>query len=150
MSEQAEEMPLNFEREPEPAEAQKPVWREYTIGIGRNLTVIHGMAHSVMDVVSALAGKVRTLAERGPQDYAESDFERGVKAGSKFSSPNNYGGNNNNGQKLGWLMNAAILASLALSAWTLKTVTENTRDIAVIQCQLNPNTCPQVTPRGQP
>jgi hypothetical protein len=91
---EATEKSWAFEREPE-VEAQKPVEREYTFSIARGLVHIHGMVHSVADVVSALAGKVRTLADRGPKDYAESEFERGVKAGVQYGgyheSPKNGG-----------------------------------------------------------
>jgi hypothetical protein len=83
-----------MEREPE---AQKPVIREYTFSIARGLVHIHGMVHSVADVVSALANKVRTLADRGPKDYVESEFERGVRTGVRYGGyhekPNGGGGN---------------------------------------------------------
>lgn len=79
----AEEAHLDFEREPEPVDAQKPVAREYTFSIAHTLMGIHGLAHSVMDVVSAMAGKVRSVAD-GPLRDPESEYERGVKTGVRY------------------------------------------------------------------
>lgn len=105
-----------MEHEPEPVEAQKPVYREYTFSISRSLFRIDGMAHSVMEVVSKLAGKVRSLADpdRAPKDYVESDFERGVRAASRNVAYNNGDAapDRGNGEKrlLSWIL--GVVATL--------------------------------------
>src|SRR5687767_10844372 len=102
---EATEKSWAFEREPE-LEAQKPVEREYTFSIARGLVHIHGMVHSVTDVVSALAGKVRTLADRGPADYAETEFERGVRLGARRVTYTNGDSREPNGERrlLRWIL----------------------------------------------
>jgi hypothetical protein len=62
--------------------------------------------------------------------------------------PHNYGVSNGNGSKRGMLVEIAIWASLALSAWTLKTVVDQGKEITRMQCQLSPSSCPQVVIRA--
>jgi hypothetical protein len=71
-----------LERELEPVEAQKPVWREATISITRNLWSMHAMSHRVLEVLGLVSGKVLSMAE-GPLRDPESEYERdsGPKAG---------------------------------------------------------------------
>lgn len=142
----SEEVPFlrDMEREPK----AQPAWHEVTITIdhiARKLFTADGM-------VWQLLKKLRMANVRGPDpDCAvESDLERGIRIGSQISSTRNFGGVTNNGSsKRGWLMDAVIVVILALSAWTLKATIENSRDIAVIQCQLAP-TCAMAVLRGKP
>jgi hypothetical protein len=80
----ATEHHLNFEREPA-VEAQKPLWRDVSVSISRNLWSMHAMSHRVLEVLGLVGGRVRSMAERGPDPgYAESDFERGMRAGARY------------------------------------------------------------------
>jgi hypothetical protein len=98
----AEESPFSaaMDRQPEIADPQKPVARDYTFSIARGLVNIHGMVHSVADVVSALAGKMRTLADRGPEDYekpVEDMAERVAQILAKKYAPRHVTYNNGDG-----------------------------------------------------
>lgn len=94
---------------------------------------------------------METRPERGPDDFEhdEQNLARlvieAVKIGARHSSP---GPGSVNGRG-SWLRDAAIVVTLGLSAWTLKTVIDQGKDIARMQCQLSPATCAQVVIRGQ-
>jgi hypothetical protein len=75
---------LNFEREPQPVEAQKPVWREATFSITRNLWSMHAMSHRVLEVLGLVSGKVLSMAEGSFRD-PESEYERGRRDGQRYS-----------------------------------------------------------------
>lgn len=83
-----------MEREPAPVEAQKPVWREAEISVTRGLWRTHAMVHGVLEIVSRLAGRVRSMAEHGPKDYAEDSYAQGFRDGRRQVPPN-FGGVNN-------------------------------------------------------
>jgi len=112
---QAEEAPFLGGMEREPVETQKPVVREYTFSIARSLVNIHGLVHSVADVVSALAGKVRTLAD-GPIRDPESEYERGMRAGRRHYVNGDAHPREPNGEKrlLSWIL--GVLGALVVIA----------------------------------
>lgn len=143
----AEEAPLNFEREPEIAEPQKPLWREYTFVIGRSLFSIQSMAHAAMDAVSALGGKVRSVADRGPDDYAPSGYTQGFHDGRKAVPPN-MGGVNGSSKILTALvaLNTALL--IGVGGWLFATVARHDRELAVIACQMSAE-CAEAVTRGR-
>jgi hypothetical protein len=150
MTTNAEEAPFlsAMEREPQPVEAQKPVWREATFSITRNLWSMHAMSHRVLEVLGLVSGKVRTLADRGPDpDFDSRSYERGFTAGRQVIPPN-IGGVNGNSKILTALvaLNTALL--IGVGGWVLATVARHDKELAVIACQLNPQACPQVT-RGR-
>jgi hypothetical protein len=144
-----------FEREPE-VEAQKPAYHDVTVTVldswVKKLWRADGFINRMLDSLSVLGGKVRTLADgRGPNDFAESDFERGMKAGSRLSSSNNYGGNNNTAgsSKLGWLITLNIAITLGVSSWVVKTIIDYGNRIVRIECRMDPQ-CVSVVLREQP
>jgi hypothetical protein len=86
-----------MEREPEPPETQTPGYHDVTVTldhIGRKVFRIDGM---LWDLFRRFRG-LFSLAERGPNDFAESDFERGMRAGARYGggyheAPKQNGGN---------------------------------------------------------
>jgi hypothetical protein len=75
---EAQEVPFTSAMEhPEPA-------HDTTIRVGRNLWTLHGMTHRILESLGMVQSRALSLAERGPEDYAESDFERGMKAGAQY------------------------------------------------------------------
>jgi hypothetical protein len=144
---QAEEMPLNFEREPQPVEAQTPGYHDVTVTldhIGRKVFRIDGM---LWDLFRRFRG-LFSLAERGPDpDYDSRSYERGFTAGRRVVPPN-IGGVNGNSKILTALvaLNTALL--IGVGGWVLATVARHDKELAVIACQLNPQACPQVN-RGR-
>lgn len=85
---------------------------------------------------------------RGPEDYDAFADER--RFYQKMLHQQQNGGHGSiNGDRRGWLRDAVIVVTLALSGWTLKTVIEQGQDIARMQCQLSPSTCMQVQDRAQ-
>lgn len=91
---------------------------------------------------------------RGPKDFASEDEERIVVSVRAFEDLMRRAGHGPshgsvNGSPKSWLRDAVIWVTLALSAWTLKTVIDQGKDITRMQCQLSPTTCQQVVvPRG--
>lgn len=95
---QTEEVPLNYERQPkDEVPEQKPVWRDVTINITRSLWTMHGMAHRVLEILGLVGLQAKSLAERGPEDFAETSYARGLRDGARNAAPRNYGGVNGNG-----------------------------------------------------
>lgn len=81
----AEEVPFvsGMEREPQST-------HEATIKVGRNLWSIDGMSHRalgmthrVLEALGVVQSRALSLAERGPQDYEETGYERGFSAGQR-------------------------------------------------------------------
>jgi hypothetical protein len=145
----ADEVPFLTGMEREPPKQED--WHDVTVKTGRNLWSIHGMTHRILEALGIVQGKAQSMAERGPADYDENADERRLlmriikdQARNSGSGP----GSVNGSSKLGWLVTLNIGATLALGAWILHTLSQNTTDIAVIKCQLNPQQCPQVN-RGQ-
>lgn len=71
-----------MEHEPEPVEAQKPVWRDVHISTARNLFQTHSMSHSVRDIVHSvlelvtrLAARMKSVTDRGPNDFEQPEDE---------------------------------------------------------------------------
>jgi hypothetical protein len=123
------EMPWNFERKPD--EIRK-TWNE------------DSLAHQVLRKANqAIDVAMKSVGMRGHDPDAayeqeESAYQRGLRDGRRMGS-SNMGGVNNTRSKL---MDAVIWVILALSAWTLKATIDNSRDIAVLQCQNNPQCLP--------
>lgn len=144
-----EDVAWNFERG-DPKELH-----ETTVNVARSLWSVHGMSCAIHKLVRETLEKLRMgmQQDRGPDpDYSEWDDERRVLVSiikNQARYPNN-GHGSVNGSKQSWLRDAAIVVTLALSAWTLKTVIEQGKDITRMQCQLSPSTCLQVPARGQP
>jgi hypothetical protein len=147
---QAEERPFltEMEREPEATDAQKPVWREHTFSITRSLFRIDGMAHRVLEVLGLVGLRAKSVADRGAKDYAEeNDLERGIRLGRSMVPPN-IGGVNGGSKALTILvaLNTALL--VGVGGWLLATVSRHDREIAVVECQINP-ACSQAVVRGR-
>lgn len=123
MTTNAEEAPFiaAMEHEPQPMEAQKPLWREAEISVTRGLWRTHAMVHGVLEIVSRLAGKVRSLAERGPGDFEEErGYERGFTAGRKQARKYNNGDDESGIRR--WHLVLAVVSvviPIMTGAWTL-------------------------------
>lgn len=62
-------------------------WRDVNVTLDsatKKTWRLDGMLHRVVEVAGHALDKVRSLADRGPKDYAESEFERGVRTGVRY------------------------------------------------------------------
>jgi hypothetical protein len=111
---QADEVPFLSAMEREPV-------HETTIKVGRDLWSIDGMSHRalgmthrVLEALGVVQSRALSMADQGPKDYAESDFERGMKAGAKYGGGYNEApkndGDSSSWQK--WMM--ALCGALAV------------------------------------
>lgn len=87
-------------------------WHEVTVRTGRNLWSIHGMTTRIVEAAGSALDKVRSLADRGPVDYAESEFERGVRAGSRTYVNGDPREPNGEKRLLRWIL--GVLSALAV------------------------------------
>lgn len=125
MSEQAQEVPFiaAMEREPESHDA--------TIRVGRNLWTLHGMTHRVLEALGIAQSKAQSLAERGPEDYAESDFERGMRAGARHGGYHEAPKPDNNIKAVIIGCTITLLSAFVLGAWKLS------NDSAALRAEFN-------------
>jgi hypothetical protein len=97
---QAEEAPWNFHRPDEPVIAT-PAYHDVTVTVldswMKKFWRADGFINRMLDSLGALGGKVRSMPERGPDDYAETSYQRGVRDGARHAAPRNFGGVNGNG-----------------------------------------------------
>lgn len=129
--------------------------------LGRDVFSAHGMVEKLKQTVTEFVSYIRSMRS---DRYVDPDAAIKVPAGividketlheliknSRFQrehTPSN-GNGGINGTRQSWLRDAAIVVTLGLSAWTLKTVIDQGKDITRMQCQLSPSTCLQVTSRG--
>lgn len=109
-----QEVPFTAGMEREPPEG----WREVTVTLdaaGKKAWRLDGMLHRLVEIAGNALGKVRSLADRGPADYAESEFERGMRAGRRTIYTNG-DSREPNGEKrlLQWIL--GVLSTLVVLA----------------------------------
>jgi hypothetical protein len=114
---------LNFEREPGPVEAQKPVWRDVTVSITRNLWSMHAMSHRVLEMLGIMGNKMRSMTERGPDpDFApDSRIQRIAVSGGDYRPPHNPEWVRRRNAIIDGLLIAGIIALVSTSIYLLKT-----------------------------
>lgn len=117
--------------------------------------VILPVKETARAAMQGLKAAMASLADRGPDpdaNPADEDMRTVMKAFvdmARYAQRNpNPGPGSINGMR-SKLMDAVIWVILAVSAWNLKATIDNSRDIAVIQCQISP-TCSQAVVRGKP
>jgi hypothetical protein len=112
---------------------------EETIQIPRRTPVLEGVRRRCRNMWMA-------ALDRGPSDYDETVDERRLMMNLLRELARNQrpGPGSSSGQKHPWVINTMVAIVVALSAWNLKATLENTTAIAVLQCQVNPQSCPQV------
>ena len=145
-----------------PEQAVKPEsdWHDVTVTLdsaGKKAWRVDGMLHRIVEIAGHALGRVRSMADRGPDDYAREDEERVVVPVRWLDrmmrqSPGGHGSVNGSSSKLlNWLVTLNIAVTVAVSSWIVSNVIEQGKQIAVLTCQLNPQSCPQVqVPRGSP
>lgn len=78
-----DEKPWGFERESEAPQPEAEKWHEARVTVkAGDLFRGDGMMWALLRKIGLAMGMV-SQADRGPQDYVESDFERGVRAGAR-------------------------------------------------------------------
>jgi hypothetical protein len=145
----ADEVPFLTGMEREPPKSED--WREVTVKTGRNLWSIHGMTHRILEALGIAQGRAQSLADRGPADYDENADERRLLMRIIKDQARNSGmgpGSVNGSSKLGWLVTLNIAITVAVSGWIVSNIIEQGKQIAVIECRLNPQ-CASVVTRGQ-
>lgn len=133
------------------AETAKTTWK---------IDALWAWRHDVDTKIRHVLDKaMAAMGVRGPDPDAPIDVPSGITIdketlhellrNSRFQREHPPNGNGSvNGARQSWLRDAAIVVTLGLSAWTLKTVIDQGKDITRMQCQLSPSTCLQVTSRG--
>jgi len=118
MNEHAQEVPFISAMEREP-EAQKNGCHDATIKVGRNLWTIHGMTHRILEALGIVQDKALSMAERGPDDYDESDYERGMRAGARYGGYHEAPKNENNLKAVIIGCTVTLLSAFVIGAWKL-------------------------------
>jgi hypothetical protein len=126
------EAPWDFQRpETEPIIAT-PSYHETTVTVdGRKLFQGDGMMWQLLRKIRLAMGMV---PDRGPEDFAETNYQRGVRDGVRNAGSPNVGGVNGGSKILTALvaLNTALL--IGLGSWLLVTVSRHDRELAVVNC----------------
>ncbi len=147
-----------FEERPFIAAMERPSVCETTLEMGKKIVTLDGMLTRLQQTACDALDRIRERVENrqhehAPKDYAEDDedlrtvmkaFVDMARYAQRNPSP---GPGSINGMR-SKLMDAVIWVILAVSAWNLKATIDNSRDIAVLQCQINPS-CAQAVVRGK-
>jgi hypothetical protein len=128
---QADEVPFlsGMERKPE-AVPEEPGWHETKVTVdGRKLFQGDGMMWQLLRKIRLA---LTMVAERGPEDYeAESDYERGMRAGARFGGYHEAPKNENNLKAVIIGCTVTLLSAFVLGAWKLS------NDSAALRAEFN-------------
>ncbi len=147
-----------FEERPFIAAMERPSVCETTLEMGKKIVTLDGMLTRLQQTACDALDRIRERVENrqhehAPKDYAEDDEDlRTVMKAfvdmARYAQRNPSPGPGSIITR-GKLVDAVIWVILALSAWNLKATIDNSRDIAVLQCQMNPQ-CRSAVPNGKP
>lgn len=127
-----------MEREP----PKKEDWQEVTVTLdsaGKKAWRLDGMLHRILEVAGHAFGKMRSHGDRGPADYPESDFERGMRAGARIPG-HNYGGTvnpNGSGKLVAWILGVFGAASTLLLGLMLQSQYSLRADVSELKGQVS-------------
>lgn len=125
--------------------------REVTVETGRKAFRLDGMLDRL--IAKARGALEARQHDRGPDPDANIEDEERITIPVRWleramKSPPNGHGSITSSKLLNWLVTINIAVTIATASWVASTIIEQGKAIAVLQCQLNPQNCPQVN-RGR-